>query len=370
VQLLKGEVAHYPWGSRDFLPRFLNVVPDGQPWAELWLGTHSAFPSRLPDGRALAEVAGELPFLVKVLSAAEPLSIQTHPDREQAEAGFAAEDASGVPLDAAERNYRDRNGKPELLWALTPVEALCGFRAPEATIDLLGELAVPALVPLERLLSSARSELDRAVLLDALRWTLEDAPSTAPGDVAAAAAAVVSATSPWQPEIGWLNRIGARYPQDRGLLAALLLNLVRLEPGAALVLRPGVPHAYLSGSGVEVMGASDNVLRGGLTSKHVDVSALVQVLQPEAEWSVQRPKSEAPGVESLSPHAEVFSVRIARPDQTKIEVGAGGATLALCVEGAVEVDGVALTRGAAGYADVAGQVAVSGSGAVVIVSRD
>jgi len=368
VHLLSGEVAHYPWGSRDFLPRFLGSPADGEPWAEFWLGTHPAHPSRLRDGRLLAEVAGELPFLVKVLSAAEPLSIQTHPDREQAAVGFAAEEALGISLDAAERNYRDRNGKPELLWALTPVEALCGFRDPAATVDLLGELAVPALAPLRQLLSAGTGR-DPGVLADALRWTLESAPAAAPGEVATAAA-TIAATGPWRAECAWLARIGQRYPGDRGLLAALLLNLVRLDPGSALVLRPGVLHAYLTGSGVEVMGASDNVLRGGLTSKYVDVPALLQVLRPDADWSVQQPQRETTGLESLAAHEGVFRVHIARPGGSGLAVPASAATLALCVDGQVEVDGFALARGQAGYANAEGRLAISGSGTVVIVSSN
>ncbi len=369
MHLISGEVAHYQWGSPDFLPRLLGSDPDGRPWAELWLGTHPAHPSRLRDGRALAEVAGELPFLVKVLSAAEPLSIQTHPDRDQATAGFAAEEALGIPRDAAERNYRDRHGKPELLWALTPVEALCGFRNPAATVDLLGELEVPALAPLQQLLSATGPGPADDVLADSLRWSLEFAPASVPGEVATAAAAV-AATSPWAAECGWLARIGQSYPGDRGLLAALLLNLVRLDSGSALVLRPGVLHAYLAGSGVEVMGASDNVLRGGLTSKHVDVPALLQVLRPDAEWSVQRPRTQTPGLESLTAHEGLFGVHIARPSNTGLAVPAGGATLVLCVDGHVEVDGVGLARGQAGYADATGRLAVSGSGTVLIVSSD
>jgi mannose-6-phosphate isomerase len=369
VELLTGEVAHYPWGSRDFLPHFLGIAPDGRPWAELWLGTHPAYPSRLTDGRPLNEVAGELPFLVKVLSAAEPLSIQTHPDREQAEAGFAAEEAMGMPLRAAERNYRDRNGKPELLWALTPVTALCGFREPAATLDLLAELAVSELAPLQHLLGDAGPGRDSDLLVQALRWSLTQASADAPGSVAAAAAKV-SADSRWAAECAWLTRIGQRYPDDRGLLAAVLLNLVRLDAGSALVLRPGVLHAYLGGSGVEVMGASDNVLRGGLTGKHVDVPALLQVLQPESDWAVQLPSSEAAGLDSLTAHEGIFTVRIARPERTPIAVPASGAALMLCVDGQVEVDGVRLPRGRAGYADVGSSLTVTGSGTVVIVSSD
>ena len=361
---LVGEVAHYAWGSKEFLPEFLGVAPDGRPWAELWIGTHPTHPSRLEDGRTLAEVAGRLPFLVKVLSAAEPLSIQAHPDSSQAAAGYEAEERANIPVDAAHRSFRDPNGKPELLWALTPVEALCGLRDPAASREFVGQLDLPVLGGLRELLDAGGTD----ALVRALRWALVDAPATAPEELVAAAVRI-PASSRWFPEAQWLARLGTKFPGDRGLLAAMLLNLVRLEAGSALVLQPGVPHAYLHGSGVEVMGASDNVLRGGLTTKHVDVPALLDVLRPAAPSGVVRPRAVSAAVEVLDAHGDSFVVHVARPAGTALKIPLRGPSLLLCVGGQVVIDGQPLPRGRSAYTDVTGDLDVSGSGAVVVVSR-
>lgn len=250
VQRIRGVVQHYDWGDTTFLPGFLGVEPDGRPWAELWLGTHSNGPSTFDDGRPLRDATGELPYLLKVLSAARPLSLQTHPDRTRAEAGHAA------------GRYPDPNPKPELLCALTAFEAFCGIRPPAATSALLDELG---------LVEMARTVTDDGpgvVLTGLLRGRIDPRPVTE-----------ACATSD-RTEATWVVRLDELYPGDPSVAATLLLNLVRLEPGEAIHLGAGNLHAYLSGSGLELMGASDNVVRGGLTTKPVDVDELLDVVDP------------------------------------------------------------------------------------------
>jgi mannose-6-phosphate isomerase len=250
VQPIRGAVQHYAWGDHEFIPRFLGAVPDGRPWAELWLGTHPNGPAELADGRALVEVTGPLPFLLKILAAAEPLSLQAHPSAEQARTGFAA------------GRYPDPEPKPELLCALTEFEAFCGVRPVEATLALLAELGADELA----------GTLSRHGPADALAALYHGGIHVEP--------IVDSCRASERSEAQWVTRLAARYPGDPSVAATLLLNLVRLEPGHAIQLGAGTLHAYLGGAGIELMGSSDNVVRGGLTVKPVDVDDLLAVLDP------------------------------------------------------------------------------------------
>jgi mannose-6-phosphate isomerase len=252
MRRIEGVVQHYAWGDPAFIPGLLGLEPDGRPWAELWIGTHPNGPATFLDGTPLGDVTGPLPYLLKVLAAAEPLSLQTHPNAEQAADGFAR----GV--------YPDRNAKPELLCALTPFEALCGVRPVGATLALLGKLGQGAAELAEVLVERGPGPaLDRLY-----RGVLDARPLI---DACAAAAG---------PEAAWVRRLADMYPGEPSVAATLLLNLVRLAPGEALRLEAGNLHAYLHGAGIELMGASDNVVRGGLTVKQVDVDELLAVLDP------------------------------------------------------------------------------------------
>lgn len=249
MRVVTGVVQHYAWGDRDFIPRLLGQSPDGRPWAELWLGTHANGPATLDDGRPLAEVTGPLPYLLKVLAAAEPLSLQAHPTREQAAAGYAA------------GRYPDPEPKPELLCALTPFTAYCGVRPVDDTLVLLAELG-----PGTDQLAGLLGHNGPAAALEALyRGHLHVAPILA------------AAAHSDRPEARWVMSLAARYPGDPSVAATLLLNLVELAPGEAIHLDAGNLHAYLGGAGIELMGASDNVVRGGLTQKPVDVDDLLAV---------------------------------------------------------------------------------------------
>lgn len=245
---LHGTVQHYDWGDRRFLPDFLGVEPDRRPWAELWFGTHPSGPTSLDDGTTLRDLVGELPYLLKVLSAAEPLSLQAHPNTEQAIAGHSR----GV--------FPDQYAKPELLCALTPFEALCGLRPDDQTAALLDDIGATGL-------AATVARRGAGVALHGLyRGSIDPQP------------VIEACRRSRRPEAGWVTRLDGLYPNEPSVAATLLLNYVTLEPGEALHLTAGNLHAYLSGSGVELMGASDNVLRGGLTRKHVAVDELLAIL--------------------------------------------------------------------------------------------
>lgn len=258
---VEGVVQHYAWGDPTFIPTLLGVPPDGRPWAELWLGTHANGPATL-NGRPLAETTGPLPYLLKVLAAAQPLSLQAHPTKAQAVAGFAA------------GRYPDDQPKPELLVALTPFEALCGVRPVDHTLAILAELGAGELAAV------LRREGPGGALRAVYRGQV------AVETVVAACAAGAG------PEAAWVRRLARRYPGDPSVVATLLLNLVTLSPGEAIALGPGNLHAYLGGAGIELMGASDNVVRGGLTTKPVDVDDLLTVVDPSPLGRPVRPMAD------------------------------------------------------------------------------
>jgi mannose-6-phosphate isomerase len=292
-------VQHYDWGQRGpraYIPRLLAVDAADRPWAELWIGAHPVRPAQawlegasIPLGTLIesapAAAVGEatlrrfgprLPFLLKVLAAERMLSIQAHPNRDQARAGFAGENERQVPLEAPHRNYRDDSHKPELIVALTDFFALCGFR-PEAEIaQVFSEHA-----ELQPLLVEAGGSSHLARLFQACLSMPQPRADDVLGRLVARLALHRAGYGPDRHE-RWLLQADEQFSRnghrDRGLLVMLLLNLIRLAPGQALYLGAGVPHAYLEGVGVELMASSDNVLRGGLTSKHVDVAELQKIL--------------------------------------------------------------------------------------------
>ncbi len=294
---LENTIQPYAWGSHSALAQLRGeALPTSAPEAELWMGAHPLLPSRVaatgqslpaliaeaPEQQLGPAVAGQygakLPFLLKVLAAATPLSLQAHPSLEQARQGFAADVAAGIPLDAPNRNYKDQNHKPELLCALGEFWALCGFREVPATLELFDELRLPELSPYRQTLAAEPNQHGISKVFSALmRAPLERRLSLA-RLTTAACQAQATATQRFRPELGWASRIGELYPGDIGVVSALMLNLLRLEAGEAIYLPAGNLHAYLGGIGVELMASSDNVLRGGLTPKHVNVPELLRVL--------------------------------------------------------------------------------------------
>lgn len=292
-------VRSYAWGSRSALAQLRgDDRPSDHPEAELWLGAHPGDPAVLADGRSLLEAidadpagqlgpavvdrfGGQLPFLLKILAAEEPLSLQAHPSKTQAEEGFAREERAGIAVDAQNRNYRDRNHKPEIVVALTDFEALAGFRCPVQTVAVLEALAVPALEPHAVLLRGQPDEEGLRALFTTwitMPQSAVDALLPAVLDGCVRYLAARGGDDPLAPVLRSILEIGEAYPGDVGVLSALLLNRIDLRPGEGLYLPAGNLHAYLRGTAVELMASSDNVLRGGLTPKHVDVPELLRVL--------------------------------------------------------------------------------------------
>jgi len=299
VDLLDNPVHRDAWGSPTAIPEILGAAPDGQPQSELWMGAHPSSPSLLVRGgapRSLADVISadpgrevgdavvgsygpRLPFLLKVLAAARPLSLQAHPSPTQAAAGFADEEQRGIPLDHPGRNYADAYHKPEMICALTEFHALCGFRRVDETVALIERLDVAALATDVETLRAPRpgSSRLRTVLIRLLHLpTAERGPLV--DAVAGRCAELASTGDPDAQLAQTVVELADLHPGDMGVVCALFMNRVRLEPGEAIFLGAGNLHAYLRGVGVEIMASSDNVLRGGLTGRHIDVDELLAIL--------------------------------------------------------------------------------------------
>jgi mannose-6-phosphate isomerase len=361
----------YAWGSPTLIPALQGRAPDGTPEAEVWFGDHPGSPARIGDGRSLAEVRAAggqapLPYLLKILAASVSLSIQVHPSVAEAGEGFAREDAAGIPVDAAERQYRDRNHKPEIIVALSDrFRALVGLRPISETDALLAGLAqAPGVVALR---AALRGDDDAAVL----RSVIDDALSgRSPRIVDDLAAALAEASTGESEEIDVLRAIAADFPGDPGLVVAALMNLVVLRAGEAVFAPAGVLHAYQDGLGVELMAASDNVLRGGLTPKHVDVEELLRIVDT-------RPGPAPLLTPSGNGAARVFDAGVPDFLLSRLDLDGGAASLpltgpaiALAVAGAVEVSAggkrIALSAGAAAYADGESDLGFEGRGTVYV----
>ncbi|SOD93699.1 mannose-6-phosphate isomerase, class I [Blastococcus haudaquaticus] len=380
---LQNTVRHYPWGSRTVIPELLGEPsPADQPYAELWMGAHPDAPSVLSNGTSLdkaieeqpdlllgAEVrerfGSRLPFLLKVLAADKPLSLQAHPTPEQAQAGFAAEEAAGVPRDDATRTFKDPFHKPELLLALTPVEALCGFRPVEESLHCLAKLQVPELKP--TIAALARGGL-RAAIPQLLALN-PDHRAVLVSAVAEAAARFVAAHDPeFINTYRWAASLAETYPGDPGVVISLMCNHLKLSPGEAVFLPAGNLHAYLSGAGVEIMASSDNVLRGGLTGKYVDLAALIEVLDfTDGRVPVIHPV--------LGPGGLRYPVPVEDFDLTRCQLGVqegtlttGGPQLLLCTEGTVVLTSpegeVVLDKGQSAFVPAGAPVTARGPGVV------
>jgi mannose-6-phosphate isomerase len=344
---LEGVIRRYDWGSRSAIQQLLGTEPDGRPLAELWFGAHTGDPSPAlggtldqvidadPEGllgpAVIRQHGSRLPFLLKVLAADKALSIQVHPNRKQARAGFEAEEAAGIPIDAPHRNYADPNHKPELLCALTRFEALCGFRPVAETVARLDDLAIPELAFVA----------DHLRQPDGLRAAFTALLThTDPNSLAHAVARRADEHGPLRP--AWLA--AQDFPGDIGVVLTLLLNYVRLDPGEAIYLGAGNVHAYLRGMGVEIMANSDNVLRCGLTPKHIDVDELLKITD-FAELAEPRWRAEE-GVFAVP--VDDFRLReLTVADAVELE--GTGPRIVLCVDGTVAVGDVELMPGHAAF---------------------
>ncbi len=377
---LDNEIREYGWGSTRLIRDLLGIAnPRGVPQAEMWLGAHSGAPSRvrvdgewtsLADyisadpvsvlGREAAErFDTELPFLFKVLAAGKPLSLQAHPDEAQAREGFRREEALGIPREAKLRCYRDARPKPELLCALTRFEAMLGFREIAEIRVNLERLGLAELKPVIHSLEASRGaealrEFFASLMTNDLHWRQRVARD----------GARASERHADRPAYAWVCSLAADHPGDIGILAPLFLNLVTLEPGSAIFLQAGELHSYLSGCGVEIMANSDNVLRGGLTPKHVDVAQLLEVLSfasgpPEILCPTPDERGDriyrTPAREFELSCLEVVDRGNAQTFGSDDMYRVSGPEIVLCVEGQVQVEPAdtasasSLVRGASAF---------------------
>jgi mannose-6-phosphate isomerase len=394
MDLLSPKVKPYPWGTRDAIADLQGrPVPAPGPEAELWLGAHPSAPSGVawttldevigaaPE-RALgvecaARFGDRLPFLLKVLSAAKALSIQLHPSRAQAQRGYAAENARGVPPGDPGRNYVDDWPKPELLYALTPFEVAAGLRAPQDAAALLRALNVPDLEPLAAGLSDAADdEVLATALASVLRW-----PSA---DRAGLIAAVITACErlaadggPYADACAAVVRAAADFPDDLGLVALLLMRHAILQPGQAVFMPAGGLHAYLRGTGIELLANSDNVIRSGLTGKHIDVPELLKLLDPSVAVPVLAPRILPDGItwfDTPAPEFRLHVIELSTPELGGPELALPGAgpRILLCLDGSCVLHAASaatldLIRGDACFIPFAdGPVAASGQARLVL----
>lgn len=379
IAKLQNHARDYAWGSKTLISDYFGIPATGHPMAEIWFGTHEGSPTRLAANPSISlreHIGFELSFLLKILAAEQPLSIQAHPNLDQARIGFERENAAGLPLTASHRNYKDANHKPEMIVALTDFEALCGFRSEPQIRNLLLDM-VEAPEVSSTFVAIAQSWLDAfeagglAQLVAAiLEPTFADEPIELAG-FNAELAQLADFSARFELAAS-LNRL---FPGDPGVVVALLLNHVHLEPGQALYLPAGNIHAYLSGLGVELMANSDNVLRGGLTSKHIDVPELLSVLNFESSpVPYVRPVELAHGLIEYPSAASDFRLYRASVSGTNLlaEIALPSPAIVLCAGGEVDLsnsrgDHELLRRGEAAYLSTdAKHFTLSGSGDVFI----
>ncbi|MER5185136.1 mannose-6-phosphate isomerase, class I [Streptomyces sp. NPDC002896] len=382
---LDNTIRPYAWGSTTAIPELLGVEPTGEPQAEMWMGAHPGAPSRTARGalnvvidagperelgaRSVEKFGPRLPFLLKILAAGAPLSLQVHPDLAQAKEGYEAEEQRRVHIDAPHRNYKDANHKPELICALTPFDGLCGFRQPLQAAELLSGLDVDSLKPYVDLLHAHPVEAALREVLTAVLTADRDEMAATVAEAAAACARLAEDpdTSDFAADYAAYASIAHHYPGDPGVIAAMLLNYVQLQPGEALFLGAGVPHAYLGGLGVEIMANSDNVLRCGLTPKHVDVPELLRIVRFEAtDPGVLRPEAAPDGEEVYATPIDEFRLsRYVLPESAAPhDVTSPTPQILLCTAGSVRTGEFTLAPGQSVFVPAGEKTEVSGTGTV------
>ncbi|QDB78440.1 mannose-6-phosphate isomerase, class I [Georgenia sp. 311] len=384
----------YAWGSASAIHDLVGSEPDGTPLAELWFGAHPSAPARTaedgsdlrslitedPEGTlgydVLARFGPQLPYLLKLIAPQRPLSLQVHPDLRRAQERFAAENAAGVALDSPVRNYRDPNHKPELVFALTTFEALCGFRAPRRAAELLAGLDAPVARSLH---TALRADPTPSGMRTAFTALLHESTRPGPEEVEQVVAACrerAAQGSPSPRADGIVCRLAEEYPHDPGVVASLLLNPVTLQPGDSLFVPAGGVHAYLSGLGVEVMASSDNVLRAGLTSKHVDVAEVLDCVDYVAAPPIRIAPEVFHGATRVF-YAPVDDFELSVTTLAEGDCADGprplpgrGPRVLLCLEGSLAVSGetrgLTLDRGHAAFVRADdGPLTIAGTGTLV-----
>ncbi|MDO4686887.1 MAG: mannose-6-phosphate isomerase, class I [Corynebacterium sp.] len=361
MELLSGVLRAYPWGSRTAIAQLRGEQPSASPEAEFWFGAHPGGSSLVNDtpliemicrdphatlGQRVFEKHGQrLPFLLKILAADEPLSLQAHPSRAQAEEGFERENAAGIEISDPKRNYKDNNHKPELIVALTDFEAMAGFRPIAQTAEIFDALTCPELERYRTMLiADPAGEADD---LRALFTTWITIPTAARHELIDALVVRARRYLAEHTSAGWIGEalenfvhLAELYPGDVGVLGALLLNKLTLKPGEAIYLDAGQLHAYVRGTGVEIMANSDNVLRGGLTSKYVDVPELVRVLSFHSLDNVKvQPVIEGSGWTQYPVPIEEFALSTVTLGQGEQQIlDSAGPTILLCTSGRAGIE--------------------------------
>lgn len=391
---ITGIKRQYSWGSKTAIQEFLGLPVDGKPLAEVWFGAHPSAPASAlsPNGSlsleqliqedpeaALGEQVNQrygatLPYLVKLLAPDMPVSLQVHPSREQSKSGFEQEEAEGVPIDAYERTYKDPNHKPEMVFALTPFEGLVSFRSVQDVIQVLAPFTHPVLAEMQKRLR----ETPTIPELRSVFQCLVELPASDVDEIVREAGEL--AAGPDQPErnpYATAVEIADSFPSDAGVVASLLMHRVVLSPGQAVFVNDGVPHAYLQGLCLEVMANSDNVLRAGLTSKYIDVEALVESV--DFEVSVPhvidaRATGEGfPRVLRIEPPVEEFALTLITVAGNDFGVRMDGPRIVLCTEGTPTVsDGLEqqqLERGEAVFIPAVNEtITLGGEGTLAVIS--
>jgi len=394
VQVLEPALQGYAWGSSTAIPEMLQRPADGSPVAEAWFGAHSSAPSHLAGAELVAldrAIAADpvatlgddvvsrfgagLPFLLKLIAAAQPLSLQVHPSVELAQEGYAREDARGVPVDDPRRSYRDRNHKPELVYALSAFEALVGFRAPRRAAEILDGVDHPTARQLRKIVMADPTSTGMQEA-----FTLLVSEATRPGpdevhDLADAFRARLRTGSPSPRTDRAVDLLERTYPGDPGAVTAVLLNPVSLRPGEALFVPAGAVHAYLDGFAVELMANSDNVLRAGLTSKHVDVPELLRIVECVAAPPIRiAPEHVYDATDVFYAPVDDFELSVTRLSAEPCRLPGGGPRVVLCLSGQAvlrsQTGGVLeIASGQAAFVAAAdGSLSVDGTGRVVQAS--
>lgn len=395
MERLAGASKHHDWGSTDAIPRFLGLEAQSDPWAELWFGAHPLGPSTTPGGLTLDEVirrdptgtlglstqhtlGNELPYLVKLIAPAQSLSLQVHPTRTRAAQGYVEEEKLGIPQDDPSRNFPDATHKPEILYALTETDALIGFSVRRQARRRLDGLGGTLSARLARRLTLATGRGLRPVI----SWILdgEDGPTVEEISQFALACAerLAAGTSPVPYIDQTVVRLQQLFPGDPGIVIAFLMNDIHLSPGEAVFVPTGTIHAYQKGLGLEVMANSDNVVRAGLTSKHVDADLFLE-LSPFDGLPATRiaPEHPIPGVNLFRSPVEDFELAVATPGDSRarnpLPVPGTGPRILVALAGNTQVktrdETISLFRGEAAFVpDSDGQIVLAGQGKVAVVT--
>ncbi|MFC1820020.1 mannose-6-phosphate isomerase, class I [Thermodesulfobacteriota bacterium] len=358
IAILQNRIQEYAWGSKTFIPELLGEPsPAETPQAELWMGSHPKAPSqaiingdrisladminRDPKGTLGSSIerkfSNNLPFLFKVLAAARPLSIQAHPDKEQAKEGFNGENLKGIDLNAPNRNYRDENHKPELICALQQLWALKGFRRIEDIIKLMDKIGVfTKELGIDILRNQPNKEGLKRFFISLMTMERNGRSLVIEGIIDRLKGSDLS-----EPAFDWVRRLNQEYPGDIGVLSPLFLNVILLQPTEGMYIPSGELHAYLEGSGLELMANSDNVLRGGLTPKHVDLPELIRVLNfTPQDPDILRPEGKGKLEAFYSVTAEEFVLSVIslhKEDLIYESPGTRSAEIMICTEGDARV---------------------------------